>query len=138
MGGARRRGEAWTFDPTDVGIPTATLADLKGGDVASCRGVADAVLDGTAGPARDVVLLGAAAALYAADAVPDLPAGLARAAGAVDTGAASDLRDRWVARSRGAGAVGRLGRPGHHVCVSVAHTIGAEGLWFRLPLLLSR
>ena len=55
---------------------------------------------------RDIVLLNAAAALAAAAGVPGpeavtpaLADGYARAAEAVDSGAARDLLDRWIAAS---------------------------------------
>jgi len=62
------------------------------------------VLAGEPGAVRDTVLLNAAAALVAADTEPGaasledrLSAGLARAATSVDSGAAADVLDRWVA-----------------------------------------
>lgn len=92
--------EAYDFDPADLGIAHAAASDLVGGDVGTNRAMADAVLDGTPGPTRDVVVLGAAAALYAADVVDELGAGIPPAAGAIDTGAARGLLDRWVALSQ--------------------------------------
>jgi anthranilate phosphoribosyltransferase len=65
------------------------------------------VLAGQAGPVRDIVLLNAAAALAATAGVPGpealtaaLADGYARAAHAVDSGAASDLLERWITASR--------------------------------------
>jgi anthranilate phosphoribosyltransferase len=55
------------------------------------RGVG--VLSGERGPARDVVLLNAAATLVAADVVSDLEAGMGAAAGAIDSGAARERLD---------------------------------------------
>lgn len=97
-----RRGavEEWELDPASLGLAPATLADLQGGDVAQSRAVADAVLAGEPGPRREIVLLGAAAALVAADVAADFPAGLERSAAAIDDGAAAQLRDRWVAVSQ--------------------------------------
>lgn len=92
--------EEWTLQPGELGLAPAALADLAGGDVAGCRAVADRVLGGAPGPPRDVVLLGAGAALYAADTVDSVADGVSRAAAAIDSGAAEGLRDRWVARSR--------------------------------------
>ena len=66
-----------------------------------------AVLGGEAGPVRDIVLLNAAAALAADQGVPRpedlypvLSGALTRAAGAVDSGAAAGLLDRWIEISR--------------------------------------
>jgi anthranilate phosphoribosyltransferase len=90
----------WRLDPLDLGVPRATLTDLVGGGVAENVAIADAVLGGEAGPPSDLVAVNAAAALYAADAVDDLAAGLARAREVLADGSGLALRDRWVARSR--------------------------------------
>ncbi len=92
------------FDPADVGLPRVTLDQLRGGDAAHNAGVVRSVLAGTTGPVRDAVLLNAAAALVAAgvgdgDLVKRIAAGLELAAGSVDSGAAADALDRWVAAS---------------------------------------
>ena len=69
--------------------------------------MARAVLGGEQGPVRDTVLLNAAAALAAAAGVPGAEAldkvlteAFARASAALDSGAAADLLDRWVAASQ--------------------------------------
>jgi anthranilate phosphoribosyltransferase len=95
------------IDPEALGIARSRPEDLRGGDAARNAAVARAVLSGERGPVRDTVLLNAAAALAAAAGVPDpgeLPAaladGCARAAAAVDSGAAAALLDRWAAASQ--------------------------------------
>jgi anthranilate phosphoribosyltransferase len=95
------------FSPADLGLAPASLEDLRGGDAARNAAVARAVLAGQPGPVRDIVLLNAAAALAARAGVPGpealtgaLADGYARAAQAVDSGAAADLLDRWVRASR--------------------------------------
>jgi anthranilate phosphoribosyltransferase len=100
------------FDPADLGIPRAQLDDLVGGDAATNAEIADAVLAGEGGPQADIVALNAAAALYAADAVGDLAAGLDRAREVLASGAALDLKRRWVARTKElAGASSHPGGP---------------------------
>jgi anthranilate phosphoribosyltransferase len=96
-----------TFDPGVLGIGRSSPADLRGGDPAHNAEVARAVLSGEQGPVRETVLLNAAAALAAEAGVPSpdqlpeaLAAGRARAANAVDTGAARALLARWVEASR--------------------------------------
>jgi anthranilate phosphoribosyltransferase len=96
-----------TLDPTALGLPRAEPGSLRGGDKEHNAAVARAVLAGQPGPVRDTVLLNAAAALAAAAGVPGaegldkaLAEGYARAAAAVDSGAARDLLDRWVAASQ--------------------------------------
>ncbi len=93
------------FDPRALGLERASLDDLRGGDAARNAGVVRSVLSGDPGPVRDIVLLNAAAALAATDGLHGLPAadsltkalaeGLARAAEAVDSGAAAQLLTRW-------------------------------------------
>ncbi|MDQ1712380.1 MAG: anthranilate phosphoribosyltransferase [Frankiaceae bacterium] len=96
-----------SLDPATVGIARASVDALRGGDAAFNAGVARSFLSGAAGPVRDAVLLNAAAAL-AALTPSDLPLAerlapeLARAAEAVDSGAAAATLDRWVAVSRAA------------------------------------
>ena len=97
-----RDGEvtASTFDPREVGIEPAVLADLQGGEVARNVEIADAVLAGSDGAPADMVALNAGAALYAADVVDSIGGGVARAREVLASGDAVRLRDRWVARSR--------------------------------------
>jgi anthranilate phosphoribosyltransferase len=95
------------LDPAGLGLARSRPGDLRGGDAAHNAGVARAVLGGQTGPVRDTVVLNAGAALAAAAGVPraeDLPGalagGCARAAAAIDSGAAASLLDRWVAASQ--------------------------------------
>lgn len=67
--------------------------------VAMLRGV----LEGQSGAARDIVLLNAATALYAAGIAPTIQEGLARAAQSIDSGAARAKLDALAALSRQAG-----------------------------------
>lgn len=98
--------DRYEFDPGDLGVPRATVADLRGGDVADNRAIADAVLAGQHGAPRDVVVLSAAAALLAADLVAGWEEGLKAAQEALDSGAALDVRDRWAALSQSLAAGG--------------------------------
>jgi anthranilate phosphoribosyltransferase len=80
--------QARTLLPREFGVETARPEDLKGGDRARNHAIACAVLDGASGPQRDIVLVNAAAALVAAGKTEDFKEGMARAAAAVDSGAA--------------------------------------------------
>jgi anthranilate phosphoribosyltransferase len=98
-----RDGAVKTFyvHPSDVGLPKAPQTALAGGDAAANADIIRGVIEGLPGPARDVVLLNAGAALFVAGRVPRLADGLAAAADAIDTGAARqtlDLLVRWSAR----------------------------------------
>jgi len=84
------------LEPTAFGLPRASLEELAGGDVARNAAVARSVLAAEPGPARDVVLLNAGAALEVAGVAPDLADGIAIAARSIDEGAAADRLDRWV------------------------------------------
>lgn len=92
----------WILDPAELGLARARPEDLRGGDLATNRALADAVLAGRPGPVADLVLLNAAAALVVSDVVDDLHAGLGLARDAVADGRAAAVRDRWVEQSRAA------------------------------------
>jgi anthranilate phosphoribosyltransferase len=94
----------FTSDPLDLGLPRATLSDLKGGDAKENAVIARAVLDGEPGPRRDVVLLNAAAALAAGGLAADLAEGLSVAAQSIDSGAARDRLDGLVAFTSNGGS----------------------------------
>ncbi|MCX4914251.1 anthranilate phosphoribosyltransferase [Streptomyces sp. NPDC060011] len=92
------------FHPRDVGLDVVPVEALRGADAAYNAEVARRLLDGETGPVRDAVLLNSAAALVAlspADAplADQLRAGMAKAAEAIDSGAAKRTLDRWVAAS---------------------------------------
>ncbi|SCG62667.1 anthranilate phosphoribosyltransferase [Micromonospora inositola] len=94
------------LDAADLGVPRATLADLRGGDAAYNAGVARRLLAGETGPVRDAVQVNAAVALATqgpldGDLTAALRAGMATAAESIDSGAAAGALDRWleVARS---------------------------------------
>ncbi len=84
------------LDPRSLGLPLAEPGDLAGGDPARNAEVARAVLGGEQGPARDIVLLNAAAALTVAGIVGGLEDGLRAAAESVDSTKAAGVLARWV------------------------------------------
>ncbi len=92
----------WRVDPSTLGLATATLDDLRGGDAAFNAGVIRAVLEGEVGARRDIGLLNAAAALLVAGRVEDLEAGLEVARGSIDSGRALGVLDALVATSQDA------------------------------------
>jgi len=94
----------WRVDPGELGIPTATPGQLRGGDLARNRVLADVIVDGGPGAGSDLVALNAGAALLVADVVPDLGSGVERARELLAAGAARDVRDRWIVASRAAEA----------------------------------
>lgn len=82
--------------PSMFGLGKVSLADLRGGDATHNADVARAVLNGATGPARDIVLLNAAAGLFVAGRVPTVAQGVAMAAEAIDSGKAAQVLARLV------------------------------------------
>jgi len=78
-----------TLTPDDFGVPLARPEDLRGGDRHKNLEMARAILAGATGPQRDIVLVNAAAALVAAGKASGFTEGVAIAARAIDSGAAT-------------------------------------------------
>jgi anthranilate phosphoribosyltransferase len=74
--------------PEDFGLARVALADLAVDSAATSAKVVRGVLSGKKGPARDIVLLNAAAALCVADKAPDMLSAIATAEKSIDSGAA--------------------------------------------------
>src|SRR6476646_2036299 len=83
-----RNGAVNTFylHPTDVGLPKAPAGALQGGDAHENARIIERVLNGERGPARDVVLLNAGAALFIAGVASSVDDGILRASRAIDRG----------------------------------------------------
>ena len=79
---------AFTLDPRQLDLAAAPISALKGGDAQDNAARILSILRGQPGPARDVVVLNAAAALVAAERAPDFAEGLQQARAAIDSGAA--------------------------------------------------
>jgi anthranilate phosphoribosyltransferase len=96
-----RDGAVNTFylHPADIGLLKAQPSALVGGDAHENAAIIEGILAGKRGPARDVVLLNAAAALFISGAAPSLENGLLRAARAIDRGDAARTLERMVAIS---------------------------------------
>jgi anthranilate phosphoribosyltransferase len=92
------------IDPAGLGLRPAPVEALRGGDAGDNAARLRSVLDGEAGAARDVVVLNAAAALWAAERVSELGEGLDRARESIDSGAARRCLDGLVAISASAAA----------------------------------
>jgi anthranilate phosphoribosyltransferase len=98
-----KAGKVTTFEvtPADAGLMPAKLSDLKGGnDQTNAAAIRD-VLAGKKFPFRDIVLLNAAAALIVGGKAANLVDGVALAAHAIESGAASAALGRLVAISNG-------------------------------------
>ena len=86
----------YSIRPRDFGIEERDVSVLKVADPAESKERVIQALQGTPGPSLDVVLLNAGGALYAADIVPSIAEGIARAREAVASGAARAKLDQFV------------------------------------------
>ena len=93
-----------TLDPQSLGLPQATLSDLRGDDAEANAAIIEDVLTGSPGPRRDVVMLNAAACLVAGNTALNLAAGLTLAAESIDSGAAKATLDALIAFSKKRGS----------------------------------
>ena len=93
-----QNGDITTTDlrPADLGLPLASIADLKVDSVEASAAVIRDVLTGRDCPARHIAALNAAAALVVADRAPDLPAALKLACESLDTAAAAAALERLI------------------------------------------
>jgi anthranilate phosphoribosyltransferase len=98
-----RHGTVNTFyvHPADYGLAPAAAESITGGDVAANAAIARSVLGGTAGPARDIVLLNAGAALLVAGRAATVRDGIAIAGEAVDSDRARGVLAKMVAIAGG-------------------------------------
>src|SRR3954451_16877386 len=96
-----RDGAVNTFylHPADVGLPKAPAGSLLGGDARDNARIIEGILDGQRGPARDVVLLNAGAALFIAGAAASVDQGILLASRAIDSGDAKRTLERLVSIS---------------------------------------
>jgi len=93
-GGCVRRYEV---TPQEVGLALSEAASVAGGTPEENAAALREVLAGRPGPQRDIVLLNAAAGLVALERAAALAEGVALAAEAIDSGAARERLERFVA-----------------------------------------
>jgi anthranilate phosphoribosyltransferase len=78
------------ISPEQFGVPQSNSEQLMGGTAEDNAAIALRVLGGDRSPARDIVLLNAGAAIYAAGVAVSLADGVRRAAQAIDDGSAME------------------------------------------------
>ena len=94
------------IDAKDFGLSNAPISALVGGDASENARITKAIFSGERGAPRDAVLLNAAAAIAAFDGETDrtiqerISTSLIKASSAVDSGAASQLLDKWITLSQ--------------------------------------
>jgi anthranilate phosphoribosyltransferase len=86
----------YTISPAQFGIATGKLEELAVDSAEESLAIVKQVLDNTPGAARDIVVLNAGAAIYAADLVDSLEAGVQKAQEVIASGAARSKLDELV------------------------------------------
>lgn len=102
MVGELRDGEVreYAIEPEDFGFVMASSRNLRVAGVAESKRMLLEALDDVPGIARDIVLLNAGAALYAADVAASIHDGILLARKAVESGAARAKLDAFVKATR--------------------------------------
>ena len=97
--GELKGGEITEYEihPEDFGMVMASNRGLRVETAEQSKAMLLAVLDNEPGPARDIVVLNAGAALYAAKVAPTMQAGVVQARAALDSGAARARLNQLVA-----------------------------------------
>jgi anthranilate phosphoribosyltransferase len=93
--------DRYDVDPAALDLAVVAEDEMPGGTPEENRTIALALFDGAPGPARDIVTMNAAAALYVAGRAASLPEGVEVARRALDEGAARSTLDRLVAATTG-------------------------------------
>lgn len=93
-----RDGEVreYLIEPEPLGLRRCALADLHGGSADESAAIVRAVLQGSQGPARDVVLLNSGAALYVSGSADSVKNGMRLAAESIDSGRARQKLEQLV------------------------------------------
>ncbi|MES2188272.1 MAG: anthranilate phosphoribosyltransferase [Pseudomonadota bacterium] len=100
--GELKDGEVTEYEihPEDFGLAMASNRALKVETPQQSMAMLHGVLGGQPGPARDIVVLNAAAALYAANVVPSIVQGVEQARDALDSGGARAKLDQFIQHTR--------------------------------------
>ena len=100
--GELRNGEIREYEihPEDFGLPMASNRALRVETPEQSRTMLLGVLDNEAGAARDIVILNAGAALYAANVADSMAAGVTLARKAIESGASRQKLDQLIAVTR--------------------------------------
>ena len=85
--------------PEDVGLRPSPPDAIAGGTPTRNAGVTRSVFSGAPGAERNLAVLNAGAAIYAGGGADDIVAGVRAAEQAIDSGAATETLDRFVART---------------------------------------
>jgi len=103
--GELRDGEVREYElhPEDFGIAMAASRNLRVGDATESKAMLLGVLDNRPGPAREIVVLNAGAALYVAGVAESIEDGIARSRDAIASGQALERLQQFVATTQALG-----------------------------------
>jgi len=90
----------YRIEPGDAGLAVTPAGSFRSGSPGENSAVTRAILAGEAGPARDLAVLNAGAAIYTAGGADSIEAGVRAAERTIDSGAAAATLERFVARTR--------------------------------------
>jgi anthranilate phosphoribosyltransferase len=90
----------YALAPEDVGLGRAPADEVPGGDPGENARTTQQIFAGERGTARDLAVLNAGAAIYAGAGAVTLEQGVRAAEDSIDRGAAAELLERFVTRTR--------------------------------------
>jgi len=96
---SRKSSKNYIIDPAKLGFKRAPAAALRGGTAEENAGIIRSILSGEKGPKRDIVVLNAGLALYAASAAKTTKEGVALAERALDSGSARAALESLIKNS---------------------------------------
>lgn len=91
----------YEIHPQDFGLKTAPTSSFKVANAEESKAIVLDVLNKVPGPASDIVCLNAGAVLYVAGVSPSISEGIQMARVAIDSGAAREKLDQFIAATQG-------------------------------------
>jgi anthranilate phosphoribosyltransferase len=92
--------QGFSVSPGDLGVEPVPFETLRSGRPERSAEIARSVLSGEKTPERSLTLLNAGAAIYVGGKSGSIADGVIKAAQAIDSGAAADVLERYVRRTR--------------------------------------
>lgn len=91
---------SYTIQPEEFGLARADIAQLAVSNAEESLSIIKGIFAGQIGPARDIVVMNAGAAIYAADLTQSLAEGISKAQILIDNGAAQQKLDTFIQTSQ--------------------------------------
>jgi anthranilate phosphoribosyltransferase len=92
--------QAFSVTPEELGVQRAPFESLRSWSPEQSAEIARHVLGGEHGPERSLTLLNAGAAIYTGGRASSIAEGVTKAAESIDEGAAREVLERYVERTR--------------------------------------